>query len=202
MPLATVRAILEGAARAPSGGNLQPWRVHALAGERLEALKANIRGRPDELPRGEGAEYDIYPPDLKEPFRTRRFQVGELLYRSLGVPREDRPGRIRQYARNFEFFGAPHVAFVFMPSWCGLREAADVGMFAQSLMLGLAAHGIASCPQTALSFAADTVREELEVAPDLKLLFGISFGYEQAEDLANNCRMTRAELAQSVQFVD
>src|SRR5687767_14711775 len=98
VPQDVVRDILARAARAPSGGNVQPWHVHALAGEPLAALKANIAARPDELPYGEGAEYDIYPRPLKEPHETWRRQVGELLYRAIGIPREDRPGRIRQYA--------------------------------------------------------------------------------------------------------
>src|SRR3990172_8917815 len=84
IPEATVRDILERGARAPWGGNLQPWRVHALAGNKLEQLKALVRARPDLLPRGEGAEYDIYPPGLKEPYETRRRQVGAALYHAIG----------------------------------------------------------------------------------------------------------------------
>ncbi len=107
VPLASVRDILDRAARAPSGGNLQPWLVHALAGERLEAVRALIRPRFNELPRGEGAEYPVYPAPLKEPYYARRSQVGAALYHALGIPREDKPARYRQYARNFEFFSAP-----------------------------------------------------------------------------------------------
>ena len=95
------------AARAPSGGNLQPWRVHALAGAVLEDLKARIRPHAPTNPRGEGAEYQVYPSPLKEPYNARRFEVGAALYRAIGIPREDRPARYRQYARNFEFFDAP-----------------------------------------------------------------------------------------------
>src|SRR5690606_7800381 len=101
VPEATVRDIIERAARAPSGGNLQPWRVHARAGQRLEALRAIVRSRFDELPRFEGAEYDIYPRDLKEPYESRRRLSGVMLYQSIGVTREDRSGRYRQYGRNF-----------------------------------------------------------------------------------------------------
>ena len=85
--LEIVRDILDRAARAPSGGNLQPWLVHVLAGERLEALKDQLRPRfAKELPRGEGAEYQVYPPDLKEPYYGRRSRVGEQLYASIGIP--------------------------------------------------------------------------------------------------------------------
>jgi nitroreductase len=89
VPEATVHEIVERAARAPSGGNLQAWRVYAIAGARVEALKALLAPRRGELPKGEGGEYQIFPTDLKEPYRTRRFAVGEQLYRSIGVAREE-----------------------------------------------------------------------------------------------------------------
>src|SRR5262249_7416484 len=87
VPLATVRDILNRAARAPSGGNLQPWRVHALAGAPLEELRARVRPHAPTNPRGEGAEYSIYPAPLKEPYSALRYEVGALLYRAIGIPR-------------------------------------------------------------------------------------------------------------------
>src|ERR1019366_6263580 len=104
IPETTVRDILAAPARAPSGGNVQPWRMHALAGAKLEQLKARVRARPELLPRGEGAEYDIYPRDGKDPYEARARGVGAALYQSMGVAREARAGRYRQYERNFEFF--------------------------------------------------------------------------------------------------
>ncbi|WP_374962517.1 nitroreductase family protein [Spongiibacter tropicus] len=89
-----------------------------------------------------------------------------------------------------------------MPEPFGLREAADCGMFAQNLMLSLTAEGLASCPQTALSFNADLVRDVLDIPPENKLLFGISFGYEDAEDPANRCRTQRAPLGECIRFYD
>ena len=112
VPEATVRDIVERAARAPSAGNMQPWRIYAIAGKRVEELKALLAPRmATELPKGEGTDYTIYPEPLTEPYRTRRFQVGEALYQSIGVPREDKPARYRQYARNYQFFGAPVALF-------------------------------------------------------------------------------------------
>src|ERR1700749_3381959 len=97
VPDATVREIVERAARAPSGGNLQAWSGYAIAGSRVEALKALLTPPMGQLPKGEGGEYQIFPTDLKEPYRTRRFAVGEQLYRAIAVAREDRPARYRQY---------------------------------------------------------------------------------------------------------
>jgi len=102
--------------------------------------------------------------------------------------------------RNFDFYGAPHVAFLFLPEAFGIREAADLGMYAQNLMLSISAHGMASCPQTVLSFTADLVREELGIESSNKLLFGISFGYEDLDCFANQCRVGRAPLDQTTHF--
>src|SRR5690242_11653074 len=107
VPEATVRTIIERARRAPSGGNLQPWFVHVLTGEPLRELVAKASERALAHPLGEDFEYDIYPPNLKEPYRSRRFKCGEDLYRLLGIGRAERERRLRQYARNYEFFGAP-----------------------------------------------------------------------------------------------
>jgi nitroreductase len=191
---AVVREILEGAARAPSGGNLQPWLVHAVAGERLEELKASIRARPELLPRGEGAEYEIYPKDLKEPYRTRRFQVGELLYRSLGVPREDRPGRIRQYARNFEFFGAPVGLFVSIDRSMGPPQWSDLGGFLQSIMLLARAHGLHTCGQEAWTHWHKTLGPFLNLPPEYLLFCGVALGYADDDAPINQWRAPREPL--------
>ncbi len=104
VPLDIVRDILDRAVRAPSGGNLQPWLVHALAGERLEALKAQLRPRfAKEIPRGEGAEYQVYPVDLKEPYYTRRARVGSQLYELIGIPREDKAASVSAILAQLSF---------------------------------------------------------------------------------------------------
>jgi nitroreductase len=88
VPESTVRAILEGAGCAPSGGNLQPWHVYALTGGPLSALLADIAERMSDLPRGEGQEYRVFPKDLKGPYASRRFKCGEDLYASINVARQ------------------------------------------------------------------------------------------------------------------
>src|SRR5882757_3439225 len=96
VPEKTLRDIVEKAARAPSAGNMQPWRVYCLAGKRIEELKALLAPRmASELPKGEGTDYTIYPEPLTEPYKTRRFKVGELLYHAINITREDKPARYR-----------------------------------------------------------------------------------------------------------
>ena len=133
-------------------------------------------------------------------YKERQYGAAQALYDAVGVTRDDKAGRHEQFMRNFTFFDAPHVAFFFLPEPFGLREAADLGMYAQTVMLAMTAHGLGSCPQTALSFQADYVREQLHVDAGNKLLFGLSFGHPLPDAPANNCHTERADLSETVIF--
>jgi nitroreductase len=191
VPLATVRDILDRAVRAPSGGNLQAWHVEVLAGAPLAELKVRVAAHPELLPRGEGAEYQIYPSPLKQPFHARRFEVGELLYRSIGVAREDRPGRIRQYARNFEFFGAPVALLFFIDRSMGPPQWSDLGGFIQTVMLLARGHGLHSCGQEAWTHWHKTIYAFLGTPPELMLFCGLALGYADAAAPINQWRAPR-----------
>ncbi|MCY1182225.1 Nitroreductase NfnB [compost metagenome] len=119
----------------------------------------------------------------------------------MNIARDDEGGRNAAFMRNFVFFDAPHVAFFYLPAGFGLREAADLGMCAQTFMLALTAKGIASCPQTALSFSAEQVRDAVGASAGEILLFGISFGYEDPTVAANGARTGRAPREASFTFV-
>jgi len=196
VPEATVRAILEAARRSPSGGNLQPWHVHVLTGAPLAELLADVRRKLPRSPRGEGAEYHVYPPELWEPYRSRRYQCGEDLYATIGVPREDKLARLRQFARNYEFFGAPVGLFFFIDRGMGPPQWADVGMFMQSVMLLAREHGLDTCPQEAWSAWHRTVGEFLRVPAELMLFAGMALGYRDEEAPINRLRTDRAALAE------
>ena len=142
VPGTVVREILEAAKSAPSGGNLQPWRVYALAGAPLAELKDLAAKTPMQTP-----EYEVYPANLWDPFRTRRYQCGEDLYASIGVGRDDKPGRYRQLARNTEFFGAPVGLFFCLDRKLGYPQWADLGMFMQTVMLLAVERGLDTCAQ-------------------------------------------------------
>jgi nitroreductase len=192
VPLAVVRDILERAARAPSGGNLQPWRVHALAGERLEALKDQLRRRfANELPRGEGAEYKVYPVELKEPYHGRRARVGDQLYASIGIPREDRPARYRQFARNYLFYDAPVGLFVSLDRTMGPPQWSDVGGFIQSIMLLARAYGLHSIAQEAWTSWHRTVSAFISLPPEHILFCGIALGHADEAAPINRWRAER-----------
>jgi nitroreductase len=194
VPEKTVRDIVERAARAPSAGNMQPWRVYALAGKRVEALKALMTPRMNELPRGEGTDYTIYPEPLAEPYKARRFRVGELLYRAIHIPREDKPARYRQYARNYQFFGAPVALFFARESAHGPAQWADIGGYLQTVALLARGHGLHSCPQQAWVSFNRTVRTFLDLPSHLMIYSGMALGYADESAAINSWRSPREPL--------
>ena len=194
----TLRAVFELAQWAPSNCNTQPWITHVASGDTCELLRRRI----SEAARDPAQSAPDFPYDGKYSgiYRERQIDAAVRLFGAMNIARDDKAGRTASFARNFAFFGAPHVAFLFLPEPFGLREAADCGMYAQTLMLALTAHGLASCPQTALSYHAPIVREVLGVPDSHKLLFGLSFGHEDTAVEANECRTERAPLDASVRF--
>ena len=195
VPEKVVREIIQAAARAPSAGNMQPWFVYALAGQRLEQLKALMATRESELPIGEGTDYQIYPSPMTEPYRSRRFQVGEMLYNSLGIVREDKPARYRQYARNFQFFDAPVGLFVARERSHGVAQWADIGGFLQSVMVIARGYGLDTCAQQAWVSFHRTIREFLSMPDHLMLYTGMSLGYADESAAINRWRAPRMDVA-------
>jgi nitroreductase len=196
VPEATVRAILETARRAPSGGNLQPWRVYALAGEPLAQLLHTVQGKLFSHPRGEGSEYDIYPAALGEPYRSRRYKCGEDMYATIGVTREDKPARLRQFAQNYALFGAPVGLFFFIDRQMGPPQWSDLGMYMQTVMLLAREHGLHTCAQEAWSVWYRTVGECLAAPAELMLFSGMALGHRDESAPINRLRTDRAPLAE------
>lgn len=197
----TVRAIIDGARFAPSGGNLQPWHLYAVSGQPLTRLITDIKEKMAETPRGEPPEYKIYPPGLKEPYAARRFKCGEDLYTTIGIAREDKPGRIRQFRRNFELFGAPVGLFVYIDRTMGPPQWSDVGMFLQSIMLVAREYGLHSCAQEAWSQWHETVDAHLKPPAEWMLFCGMALGYMDEEHPINALRTERATVDEITTFM-
>jgi nitroreductase len=200
VPESMVRDIIERAARAPSAGNMQPWRVYAIAGKRVDELKSLLAPRMGELPKAEGGDYRIYPDPLEEPYRTRRFQVGELLYKSIEVPRSDKPARYRQYARNFQFFGAPVGLFFALERSHGPAQWADIGGFLQTVMLLARGYGLHTCPQQAWVSWHRTLRIFLNLPGHLMIYSGMALGYADESAPINSWSSPREALDNFASF--
>jgi nitroreductase len=187
----TLREIVTKAARAATGGNLQPWHIDLVSGESLAGFKAVMMAK---LLSGEAEEpaYAIYPPHLTAPYRDRRFAVGEAMYRQVGIPREDKAARRQWFARNFQFFGAPAALFCTVDRQMGPPQWADLGMYLQNVMLLAVEAGLATCPQECWAVYPETVTSFLGTPAERMLFCGMAIGYEDAEEPANRLRTDRA----------
>lgn len=197
-----LRDVLERATRAPSGGNLQPWHIRVVTGARLEALKKAVADRVLAAPRGEEMEYDIYPPLMGITYQQRNFEVGQLLYERMGIPREDKAGRARWFARNFEFFGAPVGLFCHVDRDHGPPQWSDLGMYLQTVMLLLREAGLDSCPQECWALYPKTVDAELNVPSEQMLFAGMSIGWADPEAPENQVVIPRAPAGDVIRFYE
>jgi nitroreductase len=196
VPRPVIEAVMRGAQQAPSNCNTQPWFVHVATGDTLEQLRATL---PTQFAAGEMALDFPYDGQYDGVYKERQYASATALYDALGISRDEKAARNDWFMRNFTFFDAPAVAFFTLPSQFGLREACDLGMYAQTVMLGLVAHGLGSCPQTSLGFMANVIRPALGLGDHEKLMFGLSFGYP-TETPVNQVQTERAALHDVVTF--
>ncbi len=187
------------AQHAPSNCNVQPWQVFVASGARCRQLSDAMTARADAGDFGD-------PEDLMDTFegahRKLQIECAAEMYGHMGVARDDMPARMRAARRNFELFDAPHVAIVCMRKRYGLGVALDVGMYVQTLMLSLWSRGIGSCAQASLRQYPTLIRSELGIDSDLRVMCGLSFGYEDVSVPANRTRQRREPLATNVTFID
>ncbi len=181
---------------APSNCNVQPWLPHLVSGASLAALgqkmvAASLAGQVPDPDFSADRRFDGV-------YRERQYDAARQLYGAMGVERNDRPGRDAAYRRNLEFFGAPHAVFLFMPRDFDIREAVDLGIYSQTLMLAMTTRGIGSCAQGALSLYPGIIRDHLGLDESHRLLLGISFGYEDPTVPANAARVGRAPLSEAL----
>lgn len=195
-----IHDILRRAARAPSGGNLQPWAVTTTFGPRLLELKAMMRRRCAEQPDGEPMDYAFYPGNLKPAYLRRRVRNGEILYGALGIDRSDAVARRTWIHENFQFFGAPFGAFCFVERSFGPSQWLDLGIYLQTVLLLLTEAGYASCPQADWAMFENAVKAFLGSPPDLRLVCGIAIGYPDEARPENLCRTERDDPLQSYEI--
>ena len=201
VPDETIRSVLTDAQSSPSNCNTQPWEVHIVSGKKRNELSAAFVADYEAGHISKDFSFDMS--EYYDEYRQRSHEQGAIYYQALGVKREDFDERRTVAARNLTFFGAPHVALLYVPSFGGkVRVASDVGMYAQTFLLSLVAHGLGGVPQTMLGLFADAARKILPIKEKSKLLFGISFGYPNTESASNKFRMCRANIAENVSFHD
>lgn len=195
-----LRRVLETAQRSPSGGNTQPWNAVVLTGDPLQKLLATVA---EVIPQGLAAyspEYNIYPPELDGAYQERRFGVGEAMYAALDIPREDKPSRLKWFARNFQAFGAPVLLLVHTPRYMGPPQWSDMGMWLQTVMLLLREEGLDSCAQEAWAVYSKQIRACVDIPEDHIFFCGLAIGHGDRSLPINQFPVPRAALDDVVRW--
>ena len=193
-----IKDLLTTASHAPSGGNLQPWKIYILNDKSMKNfLDFQVSWKGQENP-----PYPIYPKKLKEPYRTSRNEMGEEMYSLIDIGREDKVGRLNQMIKNFEFFGAPAGLFCFVDKQMGLPQWSDLGMFLQSFMLLAHESGLDTCAQESWSLKQGCISNFLDTPDDLMLFCGVAIGYKDPNSKINELRTSRRPIDDWATFVD
>jgi nitroreductase len=186
----TIETVLEAARWAPSGVNTQPWQVAVVTGltkQRLSEalLAARVRGEP------ERPDYDYYPKQWVEPYKSRRRASGLALYQALQIQKDDSDARLKAWNNNYRFFGAPTGMLFFVDRALSQGSWVDMGMFIQNVMLAACGFGLATCPQASLAEYPDIVRGMLDVPDSQALICGLALGYADTTAPVNRYRTVR-----------
>jgi len=192
-----IKKLLLQSSRSPSGGNLQPWKVFVINGGSMKKF-LEFQQTWDQP---ETSAYDIYPPNLKEPYRTSRYELGEQMYDLLGISRDDKEGRIQQVMQNFTFFGAPAALFCFVDKEMGPPQWSDLGMFLQSFMLLAKEAGLDTCAQEAWSMKQESVSAFVNADKEDMLFCGMSIGYKNDKAQINQLTSKRRSVDQWAKFL-
>jgi nitroreductase len=200
VPREVLERVLSAAAWSPSGSNLQPWHIYVLTGAALVQLKMLAVERVGAGDPWDEREFEMYPPELKSPYRERRAAFAKQRYGALGIAREDLEARQRAAIANWDCFGAPAALFCYIDRDMGLPQWADLGMYLQTVMLLLRAEGLHSCAQMAWSQTRKSVAEVVSPSDGRILFCGMSIGYEDVT--VGYARTGRAPLEETVTFIE
>jgi nitroreductase len=201
VPLENVREILEAARWSPSGSNLQPWKVIAVAGEARDQVCKLARRALVLDPEGEDNDYPVAPDHLQSPFHERRSLAAQQRYNAVGISRDDAGGRAAFVARNYDFWGAPVGLFFVTFRHFGHSQWAHLGMFIQSVVLAATDHGLGCCVQEAWAKVRETLRCHFGLPEDEVIYCGMTLGYPDWTEPINSVRTTREEVASFTTFL-
>ena len=193
-----IKELLEKASRAASGGNLQPWKIYVINGKTMNSFhKFQSEWTEPETP-----AYAIYPENLKEPYKTSRYEVADDMYSLLGIEREDKEARFKQVLKNYEFFGAPAAFFCFVDRQMGRPQWSDLGMFLQTFMLLAREVGLDTCPQEAWAMKQESVTAFVEAPDELMLFCGMAIGYQDESEKVNELTTSRRPIEDWTVFLN
>jgi nitroreductase len=202
IPAEEIREILEVASRAPSGTNMQPWRVYVLTGKTKQKVAEAVLNSGIRAEKAVWDEYKYYPDQFFEPYLSRRRKVGFDLYGHLGIQRREVDRMRAQHDRNFVFFDAPVGMIFTIDRRLNKGSWIDYGMFLENIMVAARGRGLHTCPQAAFAPYHEQLRPVLGITPEEIVVCGMALGYEDPTKPENDLRTERAPVDEWATFLD
>jgi nitroreductase len=191
--------LLTIASRAPSGTNIQPWKMHIVAGEVRARLEREVLAHRESNPHDTRAEFPRES-KRKEPYTSRMRKLGKEMYTLIGIPKGDEAANWAQWGRNYKFFDAPVGIIFTIDKDLDRMSYVDLGMFMQSLMLAAKARGLDTCAQGAWNGYWSATRRVLNVPDEDYIVCGISLGYADERHPVNTLVSEREPLEKFATF--
>jgi nitroreductase len=202
VPRALIEKILEVSARAPSGTNMQPWKVYVVTGDKKRALSQEIIESFERGEKGHDRSWKYYPDEFFEPYKSRRRTVGWGMYGAIGIERGETEKMKAQRARNYKFFDAPVGMIFAIDERLEIGSWLDYGMFMQNIMVSARGHGLHTCPQAAFSDYHRIIRRHLGIPDDHVVICGMSMGYADESAPVNKFVTERAPVEEFTTFIE
>ncbi|MEW6343835.1 MAG: nitroreductase [Paraburkholderia sp.] len=201
---AEIEAILEAASRAPSGTNIQPWKVYVVTGQTLGQLSQALLAAYDDPQRDSlyQEDYRYYPREWVSPYIDRRRKIGWDLYGLLGIEKGDKAKMHAQHARNYAFFGAPVGLFFTIDRIMEQGSWLDYGMFLEAIMIAARGRGLDTCPQAAFTPFHRVIASHLDLPDEEQLVCGMSLGWADQAARVNQLRTEREPVERFAKFLE
>lgn len=199
VPAELIRELLQTACLAPSGTNIQPWKVHVVTGYTRRRLEEEVLAHRETRPVDDKAEF-ARSSKRKEPYISRMRALGKDMYGRIGIARGDEAASWRQWGRNYSFFDAPVGLIFTIDKDLDSMSFLDIGMFMQTLMLAAKDRGLDTCAQGAWNQFWSATRRILAISEDEHIIAGMALGYADPDDPVNGVIAPREPLDKIVTF--
>jgi nitroreductase len=200
VPKTLLKKIMETSLLSPSWANSQPWEFAVVGGKTLQELADELfELGQTEVPGNPDRPMPEQWPDLN---MNRIRALGKKMFEAMAIPREDKERRKQHYSRNYRFFGAPNIIYIYLDKELGAYSMLDVGIISQSIALLATAEGLGTCFLASSSRYPDVVREKLGIPKSKDIILGVAIGYPDMDDASNQFRSDRVEMDEVVKWVD
>ena len=199
VPRDLVEELLRLASRAPSGTNVQPWKVHVVGGEVRRELEKAVLAHRETTPEDVHAEFPRSG-KRKEPYTSRMKKLGKEMYTLIGIPKGDQAANWNQWGRNYKFFDAPVGLIFTIDKDLDRMSYVDLGIFLQSFMLSAKSRGLDTCAQGAWNNYWTITRRVLNIPDEDYIVCGLSLGYADEEAPVNALVSEREPLSNFATF--